>query len=253
MRHRFALKDSRANQEMLSSSASYDSSVMLSAFGGQSFETLDFSLPSYSDAVGGAKDAIKEAPKFANPFGSLMGGEEPAVEDTAKADTKAAAEAARAEKESEKEEARAAKEAEREAARSEKEAAASRKAEEKAAAEAKKAEEKAAVEQEKADKEARRKEQLEKQREAVERAKKRDEVVETKQEEQKVSVVTRCNLHTAARRVAHRDHLYQSRHSRCHRSACPRCRRLVCPTSNCLPCRCPPYKCRRRPTSNFQR
>ena len=127
-------------------------SMTISAFGapgggvGGSFETVDFSLPSYDQAVGKATKAMEqiEAPKFSNPFGSSDS--EDKVADEAKDEKKDEGTA------------------EREAAKSEREAA-------KAEAEAKKAEEKAAAEQAKAAKEARKKEQLEKQRAAVERQK----------------------------------------------------------------------------------
>jgi chemotaxis protein histidine kinase CheA len=129
--------------------------MTISAFGGNSFETVDFSLPSYDQAVGKATKAFDqlEAPKFVNPFGSSDSEDKTA--DEAKDDTKAAVETAKQDKQ-----------AEREAAKAEREAA-------KAEAEAKKAEEKAAAEKAKAEKEARKQEQLEKQRAAVERQKER--------------------------------------------------------------------------------
>lgn len=129
--------------------------MTISAFGGNSFETVDFSLPSYDQAVGKATKAFDQldAPKFVNPFGSSDSEDKTA--DEAKDDAKAAAETAKQDKQ-----------AEREAAKAEREAA-------KAEAEAKKAEEKAAAEKAKAEKEARKQEQLEKQRAAVERQKER--------------------------------------------------------------------------------
>lgn len=129
------------------------SSMAISAFGapgkftGSSFESVDFSLPSYDEAVGGkATPREGEAPKFTNPFGSFDSGSD-------EAESKPAADEAKVDKAAEREAAKA------------------RKAEEKAEAEAKKAEEKAAAEKAKADKEARRKEQMELQRAAVERQK----------------------------------------------------------------------------------
>ena len=123
-------------QEVVSSSSAY-SNLMLSigapgGFGGKTFETLDFSLPSYGESTGGTSgggETRSAPPAFSNPFGS----------DTTAApdEDKAAAEEAKAQS----------------------------KAEEKAAAEAKKA-------QDKADKEARKKEQLELQKAAVERSRK---------------------------------------------------------------------------------
>lgn len=100
-----------------------------------SVDTLDFSLPSYSDATKGGDLSKAKAgagiPSF-NPFGDF----EPQVKDDTKAEAKAAAEA--------------------------------KKAEDKAAAEAKKAQDKAAKE---ADKAARRASELEKQKAAVQRSK----------------------------------------------------------------------------------
>lgn len=121
-------------------------------------ETMDFSMPSYGsaysgDTVTGAK-AAPEIPSF-NPFGSSSSSEPaaPVKEDTSAADAAA--------KKAEEKAAAEAKKAE------EKAAAEAKKAEEKAAAEAKKAEEEA----KKAEKEARRLAEIEKQKEAVERAK----------------------------------------------------------------------------------
>ena len=112
-----------------------DSTSMLVA---AKVEIMDFSMPSYGDAYGGdTASGSKQAsgiPSF-NPFGSSEPETPAEAEDTSAADAKAAAEA--------------------------------KKAEEKAAAEAKKAEEEA----KRAEKEARRQAELEKQKEAVERAK----------------------------------------------------------------------------------
>ena len=132
--------------------ASESSSVMLSAFGaptglgGDSFSTMDFSMPSYSDGVTSTTTAPKaDVPAF-NPF------EREAADDGDKAAEKAAA-------------------AERKAAEK------AAKVAEKAAAEQAKAAEKAALEQAKADKAARRAAELQKQKEAVTRAAKKEEAV----------------------------------------------------------------------------
>ena len=125
----------------------------------EKIETMDFSMPSYGDTLKGDTAGVKEAPGIPNfnPFGSR---EEPkeeepaaAVEQSSKADEKAAAEARKAD---------------------EKAAAEAKKADEKAAAEAKKAEEKAAAEAKKAEKEARRAAEMEKQKEAAERSKQKE-------------------------------------------------------------------------------
>ena len=118
-------------------------------------ETMDFSMPSYSGAVkGDTTSGAKEAPGIPsfNPFASSEPKEEePAaaaaatavsVDDSKAAEAKAAAEQS--------------------------------KADAKAAAEKKKADDKAADEAKKAEKEARRLEQIEKQKEAVERAKQKE-------------------------------------------------------------------------------
>lgn len=132
-------------------------------------ETMDFSMPSYSDATKSesmkSKSSDSGAPSF-NPFGDFDFGMN---KDEAAAPAEEASPAAPAAvKDTSKEDAKAAEKAKKE---EEKAAAAAKKAEEKAAAEAKKAEEKAAAEAKKAEKEARRKAELEKQKAAVERAK----------------------------------------------------------------------------------
>ncbi|KAL7508103.1 hypothetical protein ACHAXN_005195 [Cyclotella atomus] len=116
--------------------------------GGQSFETLDFSLPSYDQAVSGgdvAKPAAKETPED---------------DGAAKAAEKAAKEEAAAAERAAKEEARKAAAEKKEAERAEK-----------AAAEAKKQEEADAKAKKEADKAARIAAEKEKQRQAVERQK----------------------------------------------------------------------------------
>jgi NADH dehydrogenase/NADH:ubiquinone oxidoreductase subunit G len=150
-----------------SRSAISGSSLYLSG----SFDTMDFSMPSYSDStkpVGKEKDA----PLFGNPFGEKPAADEAQVDKAAekaaaeatKDEEKAAAEARKAdEKEyatAKKAEEKAAKEAEKEAKKAEKEAAAAKKAEDATQAADKQAE-----------KQARRQAELQKQREAVERSK----------------------------------------------------------------------------------
>jgi hypothetical protein len=153
--------------------ASESSSVMLSAFGaptgigGDSFSTMDFSMPSYSDGVSAATAAPKaDVPSF-NPFGREEDNGDKAAEQAAAAERKAAEQAAAAER----------KAAEQASAAERKAAEKAAKVAEKAAAEQAKAAEKAALEQAKADKAARRAAELEKQKEAVTRAAKKDEAV----------------------------------------------------------------------------
>jgi len=86
-------------------SSTVSSDILLSAgapsFGGGSFETMDFSMPSYGDAVGGAKEA-DAAPKkdlsnvFANPFGGSSDSEESSAAVEGKAAAKEDAAAAKA-------------------------------------------------------------------------------------------------------------------------------------------------------------
>lgn len=176
----FLSSEASQMQEVQSTSRSAisGSSLYLSA---GNFDTMDFSMPSYSDATKAGEK--KEAPSFGNPFGGFGGSEEnPAADEAqvdkaaekaaaaaAKAEEKAAAEARKAdEKEyatAKKAEEKAAKEAENETKKAEKEAAAAKKAEDTAQAADKQAE-----------KQARRQAELQKQREAVERTK--AEVVE---------------------------------------------------------------------------
>ena len=141
---------------------SEEPTMILSALGGN-VDIVDFSLPSYSDAVSsGAVDTKKVAPTF-NPFSDfnpeiVSGGdnlkaarEEKAAADAAKAEEQASA---KAEAEARKAEDRAAKEA--------------RRAEEKAAADTAKAEKDAAEAAKKAARQAQMEEQREKQRASVE-------------------------------------------------------------------------------------
>lgn len=143
--------------------------------GGASFETLDFSLPSYTERNGGdssdSAPAKQAPPAFSNPFKSddpaPAAKEEETKKDTS-AEDKAAAEQA-------KKEAAEKKAAEKEAAEQAKKEAAEKKAAEKAAAEqAKKeaAEKKAAAEKEKEAeaerKEAEKKERIERNKKAAE-------------------------------------------------------------------------------------
>ena len=122
-------------------------------------ETMDFSMPSYSGAVkGDTTTGAKEAPGIPsfNPFSfSSDKEEEPA----------AAVDSA---KEAEQQQQQTTSKAEAKAA------AEAKKADEKAAADKRKADDKAAEEAKKAEKEARRLEQIEKQKEAVERAKQKE-------------------------------------------------------------------------------
>jgi len=127
-------------------------SLVLSA----AIETMDFSMPSYSKTLEGDTTGVKQAPGIPSFNPSFTFGIKEDKEETAApaADTSAADE-------------KVSKADERAAAEA-------KKAEEKAAAEAKKAEEKAAAEAKKAEKEARRLAEIEKQKEAVERAKQKD-------------------------------------------------------------------------------
>ena len=92
------------------------SSIVVSAFGAPaseaastSFGTMDFSMPSYGDAVGGKVDNTKDtAPAFANPF--------PEVSEAKQAESKLAAAEAKQAAAAAKEEA-AAKKVEEKAAR----------------------------------------------------------------------------------------------------------------------------------------
>ena len=155
-----------------SESAISDSSLYLSG----SFDTMDFSMPSYSESTK-PSGKEKEAPTFSNVFGLGGSEEKPAADeaqvdkaaekaaaDATKAEEKAAAEARKAEEkeyaDSKKAEEKAAKEAEKEAKKAEKEAAAAKKAEDAAQAADKLAEKQARLQAE-----------LQKQREAVERTK----------------------------------------------------------------------------------
>jgi myosin heavy subunit len=167
-------------QQVQSTSRSAISGSSLYLSGGN-FDTMDFSMPSYSDSTKGVGEKAErrgEAPTFGNPFGALGGSEEKPAADEAQVDKaaeKAAAEATKAEekaaadarKAEEKEyvatkkaEEKAAKEADKEAKKAEKEAA-----------EAKKAEDTAQAEKKQAEKQARRLAELQKQKDAVERAK----------------------------------------------------------------------------------
>ena len=141
---------------------SEEPTMTLSALGGN-VDIVDFSLPSYSDAISsGAVDTKKVAPSF-NPFSDfspeiVSGGdnlkaarEEKATADAAKVEEQAAA---KSEAEARKAEDRAAKEA--------------RRAEEKAADDAAKAQKEAAEAAKKAARQAQIEEQREKQRAAVE-------------------------------------------------------------------------------------
>lgn len=187
--------DAPVNEEIVSLNTMTISAGAPGKFGGATFDTLDFSLPSYNEAVSG-KSAPKEeaaAPLFTNPFGGGSSEEDTSAADQAKEDKRTAAEQAKAD---------------REAARAEKEAEKARKAEEKAAAEAKKAEEKAAAEQAKVEKEARRKEQLEKQRLAVERQKEAKSEVKTEVEKVSVKALALCTCEASCEEETHTSILY---------------------------------------------
>eukprot|EP00804_Cyclotella_cryptica_P030497 CCRYP_008542-RE/>CCRYP_008542-RE protein AED:0.42 eAED:0.41 QI:0/0.75/0.6/1/0.75/0.6/5/593/485 len=158
--------DSAASPQIESSSVVV--SVGAPTFGGGgSFETLDFSLPSYDEAVGGDVSSKPSQKKEASDFlGGLTGTSSQNDEDSAaaKAAEKAAKEQADAEA---KAAAQAAKEEAKRAAAEEKEAERA----EKAAAEAKKQEEAQAQAAKEAEKEARKAAEREKQRQAAERQK----------------------------------------------------------------------------------
>lgn len=139
--------------ESTSRSAISGSSLYLSAFGapaggGSGFDTLDFSMPSYGDAV---KGPTKDPPSFSNPFGDVkipsLSSEEATSEP--KKDSP---------------------DAFIEAKKEEQKAAEAKKAADAEAAAQKKVADAEAAAQKKAEKEARRQAELEKQRAAVERA-----------------------------------------------------------------------------------
>mmetsp|Transcript_16602 Transcript_16602/g.24634 ORF Transcript_16602/g.24634 Transcript_16602/m.24634 type:complete len:422 (+) Transcript_16602:54-1319(+) len=154
--------------------------------GGDSFETLDFSLPSYGEATksdtlspsSSSSSSSDSPPAFSNPFGELKMPEratESAKVTPAPAPAPVAKKDDAAEKAAEKADAEARKADEKARKAEEKAAAEAKKAEEKAAAEAKKEAEKAAAEKKEAEKQARREAEKKKQQEAVERAKQREE------------------------------------------------------------------------------
>ena len=155
-----AFADPTAIQDYPQAAASsYSSNILLSAgapsfSSGGSFDTLDFSLPSYGDALkGDTESSPKKAPAFSASFPELKLPEtpssspapEPQKDDTAAAEAKAAAEA-------------------------EKKAAADAKAEAKAAAEAEKKAAAEAAAQKKAEAQARKEQQKRLQQEMVEKA-----------------------------------------------------------------------------------
>lgn len=174
-------------------SVSSPSSVLLS-IGGQSYDTLDFSLPSYSEATktGDATrssadiDSKSEPPSFKNPFGDLKlpvpNVEEDATAKKTEADKKAAEEISAADKAKKAAEEKAAADAKSAA---DKEAKAKAAEEAKAKAEADKA--KAAAEKEATEKakEARKAAEKAKQEEAVARARKVAEEEKAKKESEK--------------------------------------------------------------------
>jgi hypothetical protein len=186
-------------------SATESSNMLLSAFGaptsgfsGGSFETLDFSMPSYEESA--SKPSVeKAAPAFSSPFGDIkMPSASSESEDSG--EDKAAARAAEKKAEIERkakeaEERRAASAADKQAAadrkaaeQAEKDAAVQRRADERAAADKSKADEVAAADQAKAEKTARREAQLQKQKEATARA---------NEESTKVSVLYYSICHVA--------------------------------------------------------
>jgi len=172
----------------LESPSMTSSNMMLSAFGapgsasGNSFETLDFSLPSYTEATKGVAEE-KAAPTF-DPFGT--GGSTTTENVDSEADKAAAKEAEKEAKAKEASEKKAAAEAERQANAERKAKEKADREAEKSSAEAKKIEEKEKAEAAKAEKEARRKAQAELMRQAVERT------AEKKVEEEKVSIIAAC-------------------------------------------------------------
>jgi hypothetical protein len=158
-----AIADINTVQQLELVASAEEPTMTLSALGGN-LDIVDFSLPSYTDAIStGSTETKKMAPTF-NPFGDfspeiVSGGEnlkaaseEKAAADAAKAEEQAAA---KAEAEARKAEDRAAKEA--------------RRVEEKAASEAAKAAREADEAAKKAQRQAQIEEQREKQRAVVER------------------------------------------------------------------------------------